>query len=144
MSGDAVTKAKPVVMQMEWKGEHRFETSRPNGPVARIDGSGDSGQSPVDALLGAVASCAAVDVVDILAKRRTPIEKMSVEAVGERVDTVPRRFKHISLRFRIAGAGIERDQALRAVELSITKYCSVRASLDPAIAVDWEVEIGDA
>lgn len=135
------TLPKPVVMNVAWKGDHRFDTGRPGGPVARLDGSGASGQSPVDALLSAVAACAAVDVVDILAKRRTPIESMNIEAVGERVDSTPRRFKHITLKFRIAGAGIERDQALRAIELSVTKYCSVRSSLFAEIVVDWELEL---
>ncbi|MBA2687285.1 MAG: OsmC family protein [Gemmatimonadaceae bacterium] len=134
-------KPKPVVMNIDWKGEHRFDTARPGGPVARFDGSGVTGQSPVDALLSAVATCSAIDVVDILAKRRTPIETMNVEAVGQRVETIPRRYSHITLKFRITGAGIERDQALRAIELSVTKYCSVRSSLLAEIVVDWELEL---
>ncbi len=134
-------KPKPVVMNIDWKGEHRFDTARPGGPVARFDGSGATGQSPVDAVLSALATCAAVDVVDILAKRRTPIETLNVEVVGERVETIPRRYSHITLKFRITGTGIERDQALRAIELSVTKYCSVRGSLLAEIVVDWELEL---
>lgn len=135
------TPAKPVIMSVEWKGEHRFESARPGSPLAHFDGSGVTGQSPVDALLSAVTACAAIDVVDILAKRRTPVASMNIEAVGERVDTIPRRYKHMTLKFRITGAGIERDQALRAIELSVTKYCSVRGSLLDEIVVDWELEL---
>lgn len=138
------TAPKPVLMNVDWVGDHRFDTSRPNGPVSRIDGSGDSGPSPVDMLLGAVATCAAIDVVDILKKRRTPIKSLNIEAVGERVTTIPRRYKHITLKFRITGAGIERDHALRAIELSVTKYCSVRSSLLDEIVVDWELELSGA
>ncbi len=134
-------KTKPVVVNVEWKGEHRFDTARPGGSVARLDGSGATGQSPVDILLSALAACAGIDVVEILAKRRTPIESMNVEVVGERVTETPRRYKHITLKFRVAGKGIERDQALRAIELSVTKYCSVKASLDPDIVVDWELDL---
>lgn len=137
----AAEKPKLVVMNVDWKGEHRFDTARPGGPSARLDGSGTTGQSPADALLSAVASCAAIDVVDILEKRRTPVASMSIEIVGERVATIPRRYKHITLKFRIAGEGIERDQALRAIELSVTKYCSVRSSLLAEIVVDWELEL---
>jgi putative redox protein len=39
----------------------------------------------------------------------------------------------------MAGAGVERAHAERAVELAVTKYCSVRDSLDPAIPVTWAV-----
>lgn len=141
MSAEADPKSRPVVMNINWKGEHRFDTSRPNGPVSRIDGSGESGQSPVDALLSALAACAAIDVVDILAKRRTPAKTLDVEASGQRVETIPRHYKQIKLHFRITGDGIERDQAQRAIELAVTKYCSVRSSLDPAIPIEWDLEL---
>ena len=31
----------------------------------------------------------------------------------------------------------------RAIELAVTKYCSVRDSLDPATPVEWELELED-
>ncbi len=109
--------------------------------MVRFDGGGESGQSPADALLSALASCSSIDVVDILAKRRTPVESLEVNVIGERVDTIPRRFKHITLQFRIGGTGIERDQAERAIMLAVTKYCTVRDSLRPDIVVDWTLEL---
>lgn len=144
MSGDLKAPPKPVVMNTEWVGDQNFDTSRPGGElVARLDGHGKTGQSPVDALLGSLAACAAIDVVEILAKRRTPVASMNIETAGERVATIPRHYKHITLKFRITGAGIERDQALRAIELSVTKYCSVRASLLADIVVDWELDLSN-
>jgi putative redox protein len=118
-----------------WAGEQRFDTSRPGGPVARLDGTAQSGQSPVDALLSALSVCAGIDVVDILAKRRTPVERMTVEAEGTRRETHPRRFTAIQLTYRVDGAGIEPSQAERALALAIEKYCTVAASLAPDIAV---------
>jgi putative redox protein len=120
-------------------GEHAFETGRPGGPTARIDGSGKTGQSPPDALLSALASCSGIDVVDVLAKRRTPVERLEVNVTGYRVETVPRRFYRVALEFRVDGAGIERAHAERAVGLSLSKYCSVHASLDHAIVTEWTV-----
>jgi putative redox protein len=109
--------------------------------MAAIDGDSKTAQSPPDALLSALATCVSVDVVDILAKRRTPVGSLEIDVVGERVDTVPRRFRHITLNFRITGKGIDNEQALRAIELSATKYCSVRESLRSDILIDWTVEI---
>jgi putative redox protein len=109
--------------------------------VATLDGTGGSGQSPVDALLSALAACAGIDVVEILAKRRTPVESFEIEMTGERVDTVPRRYKAIMMTFRMRGAGIEREQAERAVDLSLNKYCSVRASLASDIQIEWKLEL---
>lgn len=133
--------AKPSLIHVNWVGGHRFDAGRPNGPTARIDGEGETGQSPPETLLSALATCVSYDVIDILAKQRTPIESLEIDVVGERVDTIPRRYKYITLEFRIAGKGIEKDQAQRAIELSATKYCSVRESLLPDIQVAWTVEI---
>jgi putative redox protein len=137
----AVTKRPPNRVVVTWKGDERFDTGRPGGPVARIDGNGETGQGPVDALLSSLASCSSIDVVRILAKRRTPVEHLEVEVIGKRVDGVPRRLEHIRLRFRIAGAGIERAHAERAIDLAINKYCSVRDSLDRGIPIEWELEL---
>jgi len=135
------TAKPPSRVHVRWAGEQRFDAGRPNAPTARIDGEGKTGQSPPEALLSALASCVSIDVVAILAKRRTPVESLEIDVVGERVDTTPRRFKHITLNFRIAGKGIEKDQALRAIELSATKYCSVRDSLRSDIQIAWTLEL---
>ncbi|MGH7720716.1 MAG: OsmC family protein [Gemmatimonadaceae bacterium] len=137
----APTPRPPNRVAVTWKGDERFDGGRPGGPTVRVDGTGATGPGPVDALLIALASCASSDVVQILAKRRTPVESLDIEVVGKRVESVPRRLEHVLLRFRIAGAGIERVHAERAVELAITKYCSVRDSLDRSIPIEWEVEL---
>jgi len=137
----AKTAAKPSLIHVEWVGGHRFDAGRPNGPTARIDGEGETGQSPPETLLSALATCVSYDVIDILAKQRTPLESLEIDVVGERVNTMPRRYKHITLNFRIGGKGIEKEQALRAIELSATKYCSVRDSLRNDIKLEWTVEL---
>jgi putative redox protein len=126
----------PNRVHVRWAGEQRFDAGRPAGPAHRVDGKAVAGQSPVDALLSAFGACAAIDVVEILEKRRTPVERLTVEVVGTRVTTTPRRLRHVRLEFRIDGAGIERVHAERAIELSVEKYCSVRASLAPDIVIE--------
>ncbi len=132
------------LVQLSWAGEHRFDAGRPGGPQVRIDASAQTGPGPVDSLLIGLGSCTAVDVVDILAKRRTPVTAFNIEVQAERRETSPRRVLKAHLIYRIDGPGIEREQAERAVELSVTKYCSVRDSLDPAIPVTWSVVLNGA
>jgi putative redox protein len=98
----------------------------------------------VDAVLSALAACTAVDVVDILAKRRTPVEALAVDAEGERFAGTPGRLVRIQLTYRLRGAGVERAHAERAIELAVTKYCSVRDSLDPQIPIAWTLELDGA
>src|SRR5881397_2962135 len=124
----AIVKTKPSLLHITWAGEHQFDAGRPGGPSAHIDGDGRTAQTPPETLLTALATCVSYDVIDILAKQRTPISSLEIDVAGERVDTIPRRYRHITLNFRIRGKGIEKEQALRAIELSATKYCSVKDS----------------
>ncbi|HJU67109.1 MAG TPA: OsmC family protein [Gemmatimonadaceae bacterium] len=134
----------PNHVVVRWRGDEEFESGRPGGPMLRVDGHGRVAQSPVDVLLTALGTCSSIDVVSILAKRRTPVKSMEIDVVAERAnDRVPRKVRRILLTYRITGAGIEREHAERAVELAVTKYCSVRDSLDPGIPVEWKVELRD-
>jgi len=133
--------SEPARVRIEWKGERKFDAGKTGRPVIRLDGDGASGPSPIDGLLAALASCVSVDVVDILAKRRTPAKSLEVDVVGERVDSTPRRLSHVTLNFSIAGNGIERPHAERAIDLAVTKYCSVRDSLSPDIPIVWNLAL---
>ena len=128
---------------VNWLAERKFEAGREGRPSIVLDGDGNEAPTPPDALLAALAACISVDVVDILAKRRTPLERYAVEALGERVDSIPRRFKHIMLNISISGAGIERAPAEHAIDLAVNKYCSVKDSLSADIPVEWTLLLND-
>jgi putative redox protein len=123
-------------VDVTWAGGKRFDAGRPGGPTARIDGSAETGQTPVDTLVSALAACTMVDVVDILEKRRTPPTAVRVEAVAQRANVIPARVTQVALEYRVDGTGIDRDNAERAIMLALTKYCSVRDSLDPALPIE--------
>lgn len=146
-SGNAATAARegfkpPSRVRVGWAGEHRFDVSDGAGtPQSRIDASGATGPGPVRMLLGALASCVSVDVVDILAKSRTQIDSLSVDVVGQRPDTIPAPIVAAELTFHISGPDIQRARAERAIDLAVTKYCSVRDSLNPETPVTWTLKL---
>ena len=123
----------PSRVTAEWRGDYRWDSGRTGHMPARLDGDAESGQSPPDALLSALATCAGIDLVDVLTKRRTPPEQVRVEVTGTRRPTPPRRFTHIELDFLVDGPGVERPHAERAVRLAFETYCTVAASLAPDI-----------
>ncbi len=133
----------PASVSVVWRDDERFEFGRPGRTWATVDGRGEAGPSPFDALLGAIATCAAIDVVAILDKRRTPVRSMQIEVIGMRADGVPRRLTAAEMLFRIAGEGIDRKNTERAIELAVSKYCSVRSSLDPEVPVTWRLELSE-
>jgi putative redox protein len=128
-------------VQARWVGGEAFEAGHPERPWIHIDASGKTGPGPVETLLCALATCSAVDVVSILEKRRTPVATLLVDVHGERADAIPARLTAVQLIFRVTGEGIEREQAERAIDLAVNKYCSVGESLDPAIPIDLLLEL---
>jgi len=140
MTEGAPKKVNSVVVR--WDGEHRFDGSRLGSQHSiRMDADAMTGPGPVDTLLCALAACTGVDVVDILAKRRTPVEGLTIEVKGDRANAVPARLERIHLTYKLRGVGIERVHAERAIELAVTKYCSVRDSLDAKMPVEWTLEL---
>lgn len=119
-----------------WQGGQRFDTGREGGPVARLDGTNETGQSPVDALVSALVTCCGVDIVEILAKRRTPVERFVIDVAATRRAEMPRRVLRFDITYRIDGEGIERPHAERAIALAIEKYCTVAATLKPDIVIE--------
>ncbi len=124
-----------------WAGEHQFDAGRVGHTQVRFDSSGKTGPGPVDALLIALGTCTAIDVLEILQKRRTPVESMTMEVRGARADEVPARLVGAQLVYEITGAGIDRVHAERAIALAVEKYCSVRSSLDPEIPICWKLTL---
>ena len=124
-----------------WQGAQRFDTGRGGGPTARLDGTNETGQSPVDALLSALATCSGVDVVEMLAKRRTPAERCEIDVTATRRAATPRRVLRFDLDYRIDGPGIERQHAERAIRLAIEKYCTVAATLNPDVVIETRLTL---
>jgi len=131
----------PSVTELTWIGGHAFEGGRPGGPTIILDGDAQRGPGPVDTLLLALAACTGYDIVDIMEKRRTPLETLRIGVHGERFDGVPGRVTRVVLSYDVAGAGVELTHVERAVELAVTKYCSVRDTLDPDMPIETTVRV---
>jgi len=138
----AAPQGTPVdyAIEVVWEGERRYRGGKPGTPPLRLDGNREAAPSPVDSLLVALASCSAIDVVDILGKRRTPPTALDVRVEFSRADSPPRRLTEARLFFRVATAS-ERVHVERAIELSFAKYCSVSSSLAPDTRLSWELEL---
>ncbi len=132
-------------VRLERIGTAAFQATAGSGGSLVIDGAPEiggegRGMRPMEALLSALASCSAMDVVHILNRQREPLETLSIEVIGTRADATPAPFTAIKLLFT-ANVGISDPKFQRAVKLSVEKYCSVSATLDPAVAVTWEARL---
>lgn len=127
----------PVITRTEvtWRGERSFDAG-PAGRTHRIDVNAKAAPGPVETLLNALATCSSADIIEIIGKRNTPVERLVVEVAAERRPQYPRRVQRLTFEYRIDGAGIERTHAERAIQLSFERYCSVAASLAPDIVTE--------
>jgi putative redox protein len=110
--------------------------------VTTIDGDNATAPGPMLTLLLAAAACSGADVVSILAKMRVSLHQLRVEASGVRREQEPRRYTALHLEYHLRGDGLDEAKARRAVELSVTKYCSVIHSLAPDIVVTHGLTLG--
>ncbi|MDB5105818.1 MAG: OsmC/Ohr family protein [Fibrobacteres bacterium] len=129
-------------MRVELSGtpDFRFKAKAGNGysfdiGASKSIGGDESGFRPMELLLAGIASCSAIDVVNILKKSRVEFSSMDIEVNGDRKDAIPAPFTGIEVVFKIHGPAVDRAKAEKAVSLALEKYCSVSASLDPAIKV---------
>jgi putative redox protein len=132
-----------TTVRAAWRGEQRYEVARDNGPAITLDGSRVDGPGPVDALLGAFAACASMEVVDYLTKRRTPVERLDIVVDADRRASAPKRVVAIRLAFHLYGETIDLVHAARSIALAVQTYCSVATSLAPDIVVETQLILND-
>jgi putative redox protein len=129
-------------VRLEQVGAAAFEATAGSGGTLIVDGAPEiggagRGMRPMELLLSALASCAAMDVVHILRKQKEPLEHLRIEIEGARGEGEPSPFTRSHLVFTARGA-VDEHKLRRAVSLAVEKYCSVGATLDPGVTVSWE------
>jgi len=120
-----------------------FLGTTPSGHALALDTDKErsSAPSPVELLLVALGSCTATDVAGILAKKRQQVTSYIVEVSGVRRDEHPRSFTSMKVHHILSGRSISPKAVAHAIELSETKYCSVAATLRPAVEIQTTFEI---
>ena len=78
--------------------------------------------SPMELLLSAVTTCAAVEVVSMIKKRRRDFKDIKAETSGVRAETHPMYYKKISVKYIIYSNDLKDNEADRFISLALTKY----------------------
>lgn len=127
---------------IKWIGEQKFAATSPSNHAMVLDGdrTTNAAPSPMELLLMALASCTAVDVVSILAKKRQKLGSLEVICSGERATTPPTVWTKLELVYRVRGV-VDEAALKHAIELSEEKYCSVAAMLRKTATITWRYEI---
>ena len=97
-------------------------------------GGEDKGARPMELLLMGVAGCASIDLGLILKKQKQELIDYQVDVSAERNDNTAKNFKSIHLHFTLYG-DLTQQKVEKAIDLTLTKYCSVALSLDKEIKI---------
>ncbi len=117
---------KSVVL--DHRGGLRFHAEPSSGhPLEFDDRVSDTGGSPAETVLVALAACSAMDVISIATKKRQDVSAYRIEAEGEQRDAYPQVFTEITVVHVVEGTDLSEAAIRRSIELSATKYCPVSA-----------------
>jgi putative redox protein len=122
-------------------GKHFVGTDSTQHSVVLSTKEDGVGMRPSELLLVALASCTSVDVVEILAKKRTPLSGLEVQVSGEQDPNPPWPFLKIHLKYILTGQDLQEKDVVQAIELSEQKYCSVAATVRGVAHIDYTYEI---
>ncbi len=127
-----------VNVSMSYLNDEKFQVLNESGNKLTIDmyeKDKKENLSPMELLLSAVTTCAAVEIVSMIKKRRRDFRDLKAESSGIRAETHPMYYKKINIKYIIYSKDLQDSEAERFISLALTKYCSVGSS----IRMDTEV-----
>jgi len=131
-------------VHLTWTGGQQYvgtDSGRHSIVISSHDEQNHTGVRPSDLLLLALASCSAYDVVSILQKKRIALRSLHVDVDSEQEPEPPWTFRRIKLAFQLRGDGLTQKAVDQAIELSLTKYCSVATTISGKVEISFQGEI---
>ena len=115
-------------------GGMRFVSRTASGHEVVMDSVlGNAGPRPTELALVAIAGCTAMDVVEIMAKKRQVVDSYSVAVTGIQREAAPNVFTDITVMHTLEG-NVDTAAVRRSIELSAIKYCTVSAQFASGVA----------
>lgn len=104
-------------------------------------GGSDAGTRPKELLMIALGGCSGSDVTSILSKKKIKVEGFEMNITAEVADEHPQVFTKMHLEYVFYGKNLPVKDIERAIELSLTKYCSVTAMLQKAMPIEHSYRV---
>ena len=130
---------------VEYKGGMAFVGKVASGHDVRMDagdsvGGADSAPRPVEVLLSSLGGCTGMDVVSVLRKMKTEPKSLQIEIQDERATEYPKVFTKIHLIYKVGG-DVPEENLVKAIELSLTKYCPIANTLSGVAEITYEFSV---
>jgi putative redox protein len=115
-------------VNVKWTGGVQFLAADEAGHVVATDRDGQ-GFKPPDLLLASLVTCAGIDVVRILEKKRQTFSAIEANVTKQNAPDPPWTIEKIEVEWIVRGQDLKEKAVRDAVHLAEQKYCSVSASL---------------
>ncbi len=103
--------------------------------VTEEEGGAGQGTGPMQSVIMALGGCSSIDIISILKKQRQDLRDFDVDIAYERAtDQVPALFTRIHAHYVLTG-DLDPAKVLRAIDLSLNKYCSVAKILEKTVPI---------
>lgn len=104
-------------------------------------GGKNTGSRPMELLLMGIGGCSGMDIVSILKKKKQEVRGLEINVKGQKAENHPKKFTDINIEFIVRGRNLAEDAVKKAVELSMEKYCSVKATLEGSAKITCNYRI---
>src|SRR4030042_2977008 len=104
-------------------------------------GGNNTGPKPMELLLMGIGGCSGTDIISILRKKQQDFTGLEINVKGEAAEDYPKKFTNINLEFIVKGRNISEDAVKRSIDLSMNKYCSVKATLEGSSKISFSSKI---
>ena len=126
----------------KWKHDGVFESKQEgSGKSFIIDTHRVEGPGPKSLLLSGLAGCSAIDIIEILKKKRIVFSDFSIDVEAEQTTDHPKVFKGIFVLYSIRTDPTNEEKVKKAIELSLDKYCGVSAMLKKNSAIHYKLQL---
>ncbi|MGO9611961.1 MAG: OsmC family protein [Dissulfurispiraceae bacterium] len=132
--------------KVKWSGGLQFVGESETGHAIVVDadpeaGGSNTGMRPMELLLIGIGGCSGMDVASILQKKKQAITSLEVNLKGEKADSYPQKFTAIDLEFVVRGEDLSEEAVKKAIDLSMDKYCSVKATVEGVARITYAYKI---
>ncbi len=104
-------------------------------------GGSNAGIRPKELLMLSLGGCSGSDVASILSKKKIKLDNFEMNITADSAEEHPQVFTKMHIEYVFYGKGIQAKDVERAIELSMTKYCSVTAMLQKAMPIEHSYRI---
>ncbi|NWF97923.1 MAG: OsmC family protein [Nitrospirae bacterium] len=104
-------------------------------------GGKNTGPRPMELLLIASGGCTGMDVISILRKKKQDVTGLEINVKGNKAEEFPKKLTEIIIEYIVRGRNISEEAVKRAVDLSMNKYCSVKATLEGSAKIHYSYKI---